>query len=97
LKAFPAQQKSFRIVRFSPDDKLLATASLDGTAKLWTLNGKLLATFKGHDGGVNNVRFSPDGKLLATSGKDGMVRVWNLSGQKLVAFKAHKDSINNIS
>ncbi|WP_416212173.1 hypothetical protein, partial [Nostoc sp. DedQUE08] len=33
---------------FSPDGKTIATASLNGTARLWTLNGQLLQEFKGH-------------------------------------------------
>ena len=35
-------------VRFSPDGKTLATASRDGTAKLWQLDGSLITTLEGH-------------------------------------------------
>ncbi|WP_445305819.1 WD40 repeat domain-containing protein, partial [Microcoleus sp. SVA1_B3] len=35
-------------VSFSPDGKYIATASLDKTARLWDLTGKLIREFKGH-------------------------------------------------
>jgi WD40 repeat protein len=53
----------------SPDCKTIATASGDGTAKLWNLQGKGLATLK-HNDAVFNVAFSPDGKTIATASDD---------------------------
>ncbi len=59
-----------RAVAFSANGKRLATASGDGTAKLWDAeSGKELLTLRGV---VWGVAFSPDGKRLATaSGEDG--------------------------
>lgn len=58
----------------SPDGALVATASLDGTAKLWDLaTGREVLTLFGHDGPVNTVAFSPDGRFLATASGDGTV------------------------
>ncbi len=54
-------------VAFSPDSKLIATASLDRTARIWdAATGKCVQTLKGHTSGVTGVTFSPDGLRLLT-------------------------------
>ncbi len=57
---------------------LLATASHDGTARLWDLAdaGRELLTLSGHTGWLNDLAFNASGELLATAGEDGGVRVW---------------------
>ncbi|MBN4004171.1 hypothetical protein, partial [Nostoc sp. LPT] len=68
---FQGHQAPVSSVSFSPDGKTIATASLDGTARLWNLQGQLLQEFKGHQGLVRGVSFSPDGKTIATASLDG--------------------------
>src|SRR6185503_4440732 len=63
-----------RSVAFSPDSKILASASDDNSVKLWdTGTYKEVTTLSGHSGPVLSVIFSPDGKLLASASDDKTV------------------------
>ena len=62
-------------VVFSPDGGRVATASWDGTARLWdAASGKQLAILQGHTDRVVSVAFSPDGRPRASSPRAGTAR-----------------------
>ena len=63
-------------IAFTPDSKTLATASWDGTVRLWNVFTGRVALALPHQGPVTSVAFSNDGRLMATCGADATARLW---------------------
>ena len=83
-------------VSFSPDSKVIATASKDKTVKLWSLDGKEITTLKGHKDLVSRVRFSPTGNTIATASWDGTVKLWTTEGKLIATFKENKKKLDRV-
>jgi WD40 repeat protein len=57
---------------------------------LWSLDGRLLQTFQGHQSIVNSVAFAPDGKSIVTGSFDNTAKLWDLDlGHSLSAMCDH--------
>ncbi len=67
---------SFTSLSFSPDGKLLASAS-GNKVIIWEVGShQKVAEFEAHEDSINNLAFSPDGKALLTSGADNLFKLW---------------------
>ena len=79
------------MVRYNPDDRLLVSASADGTARIWDVAARReLHVLRGHVGDVRDARFSPDGSQVLTGGQDGTARLWSVrTGRVLTEFLGH--------
>jgi WD40 repeat protein len=99
LHTFIGHRALVSAVSWSPDGKLLATGSDDGTAKVWELAvGRELLTLQGHTSAVRCVSWSPDGKRLATGSADGTAKVWQAaSGRELLTFRGHRHEVWSVS
>ncbi|KAK1068645.1 beta transducin [Friedmanniomyces endolithicus] len=84
---------------FSPDQRLLAVATLDNTVKVFfTDTLRPFLTLYGHKLPVLNISISADSKLIATCSADKNVRIWGLDfGDCHKAFFAHQDSVMQVS
>lgn len=86
-------------VRFSPETKnpVLATASWDGTIKVWDSNTMTLKnTFVGHTNAVTSLDFAQRSHYLASGGKDGNIMLWNVNEGSFLKHKEHDASINQV-
>jgi WD40 repeat protein len=90
-------QDSVLKVAISPDGQMVASASRDGTAKLWSAAGRLLHTLKGHRDWVTDVDFSPDGQTIVTTSKDKTIKLWRRDGSLSRTLTGHRDGVVKIA
>lgn len=82
----------------SPDKNLVASASWDGTARIWHLKADAdPVEIKGHTNIVNDIAFSPDGARLYSASADGTIRIWDVAtGAPIQRLVEHGFGINTI-
>ena len=71
---------SLRSIAWSPDGRYIATASDDGSARVWEGRmGQSRFTLTGHSDVVWSVDWGADSRRLVTSGNDGVAIVWEIT------------------
>ncbi len=96
---FTGHLAAINAVAWSPDGKLLASASDDTYVQVFeAATGKRRAIYKGHTKEVATVAWSPNGRLMASAGQDGTVHIWEATtGKKVLVYKGHSGRVNSVS
>ena len=100
---------SVSFATFSPDNKIIATASNDFSIYLWDAKtGKLIRKLEGNIDFVNYLSFSPNGEMLVSSSghiwsraysdipMDFSIRIWNVkTGEEIRKLEGHSRKVKN--
>jgi len=87
--AYDGHSDCITAVAFSPDSHWLASASLDGTIRLWSLPDEprhLPVVLDAPEGRVTHLAFSPQGRWLTAVNANNQSFIWNLNPRELKQF-----------
>jgi WD40 repeat protein len=81
----------------SPDGRVLASASRDGSVVLRDLERGTITRIDDFSGWVTDVAFSPTQPHLATADRGHGVRIWSLSGRPVQRFDEHRAPVQRVA
>lgn len=82
ISNFLMGRKHVSSIATSTDGQFFAASTLDGTAKVWNLEGELLhalSSARPRLYSIYDIDFSPDGRTVVMGYSDGICKIWNLS------------------
>ncbi|MEG4456932.1 nSTAND1 domain-containing NTPase [Microcoleus sp. N9_A1] len=101
LNRFESDTGEVKDVSISPDGQLIASASKDGTVKIWDKNGKLISTWsrnlaenetKSIWSQISSINFSPDSQLIAFADHQNIL-LMDRSGKIVRTLKYQEDEM----
>ncbi|HEV2908035.1 MAG TPA: WD40 repeat domain-containing protein, partial [Candidatus Eremiobacteraceae bacterium] len=63
-----------------PHSQRMATASTDGSVKLWSVSGRQIQSFRDQNDVITDLAFDPSGRYLVSAGRDGTAKLHDLAG-----------------
>lgn len=94
LAVLVGHTEPIRAVAFTDDDYVIATASWDGTARLWDIESQEVISTLNSDGGFFSLAINPVTQDIALAGKDRFVKLWDgYSSSASHSFQGHDNLI----
>jgi sterol desaturase/sphingolipid hydroxylase (fatty acid hydroxylase superfamily) len=86
-----SDEREITKVAISADGQRIASASKDGTVKVWDgARGRDLSILTGHEGPVSALALSEDGQVLVSGSYDRTLKVWQVeTGQEKLTLRGH--------
>jgi WD40 repeat protein len=85
LQALDSHTENIRALAFSPDSRLLASASGDKTIKIWDVASGQMKTLSGNPETVLQIAWSPDGKrIYSIASVEKAIRIWDVASGTLL-------------
>jgi transducin (beta)-like 1 len=75
------KNKDVTTLEWSSNGELLATGSYDGVARVWSRDGELRQTLKGHRGPIFSLKWNKRGNFLLSGSYDKSTIVWDVTGE----------------
>jgi WD40 repeat protein len=73
-------KKSIKVIRFNPDNSMLAIGDVNGDVELWDINKRtLVSKVKAHDAQINDIQFNASLKQMATASNDKTIKIYNIT------------------
>jgi WD40 repeat protein len=97
----PAHNDDITAIAYHRQGNLLASASQDGTVKVWQLQNNQLSlrqTLSGHAGWVTAVAISPDGRRIISGSSDKTIKIWDATtGGLQQTLTGHKSAVYDLA
>jgi hypothetical protein len=81
----------------SPDGLYMATASDDGTSKIYQIKSNRVIANLTLDSPVQAISFSPNSEFLALAGRSGILKLWNIKRNEYAFEGVHKSTIDTLN
>lgn len=98
FQVFEGHSGQVRCVTFCCGTKLVLSAGMDGTVRLWPLEngGEEPVIIPAHADWVSKVTWKPRGDLFASAGHDRVIRLWQCGGKNAIATIEAGAPINDL-
>jgi WD40 repeat protein len=71
--------KNIKVIRFNPDNNLLAIGDVNGNVELWDIKlNKKISEVKAHTAQINDIQFNTTLKQMATASMDKTLKIFNI-------------------